>query len=220
MSMKTFWVRRKRHELVKWFIRVAYFLSIGILAQLCIQSYLDQQEKNRVLIQMSNLANHFDTLEESMLDLGKKALQIVETIDKKEFHDNIPKSGADTIVENALAGKQPASGVADNSEIIADLIPFKNALNYRQKKSIMLLEALMPLWSQADELLRKRIQTTDRFSMGDSSFKLHHAALNPQRIKDARSYMDMMWTAKEIYSTIDNASISNVHAIKTIRQEN
>ena len=213
MGKKTIAKVSKRHVLIEWFIRITYFLSIGVLAQICIQSYIGQQEKNRNLIQMSKLSNQFYTLEQSMIDLRKKAFQISETIKEKK---KLASADGNKLDIPGEAGKVANSTA---SEVAAALIPMRRALIYRQNRAHELLDALVIMWSDANEKLRLRIESTDRFSMGNNSFKLHFAALDTQKTNNAVSFDDMLWTSMVIYSTVDNTSISNVYAIKQIRLE-
>ena len=193
----------------RWSIRVVYVLSITVLALISVNSNIEQKEKNRNLLQMSRLADSFTNLEVSMAGLSAKAAQIIENIDAIK-KSNLAKSNT----------KAPSTdAINDKKEIAATLIPMRNALTYRQKNSRKLLEALLVEWNDVDGEFRHQIQSTDRFMMGDKSFKIHGQALDNSRVLDAVGLDGMSWAAKEIFSLLDNTSISNAHAISQIRNK-
>ena len=193
----------------RWSIRVAYVLSITVLALIGVNSNIEQKDKNRSLLQMSMLADSFAELEISMSDLSSKAEQIIDDIEIRQ-KQNSTYSNSNEKSSNAAENK---------SEVAATLIPIRNALIFRQDKSRKLFDSLIAEWMNVDEGFRQHIQSTDRFIMGDKSFKMHHQALNTKRVLEAISLEDMSWAAKEIFSLLDNTSISNAHAISQIRHK-
>lgn len=206
-------VKDNTQEISKWLIRIAYVMSIGVLAFICVQSYIEQQDKNRNLIKMSLLADSFSALELSMLELANKSKRFMDDIEAdlaKAKHDR----------EHLIASSTDGTTVADKGvlNVVSALIPMKKALFFRQENALKLLEEVQRLWATADKSLRERIQSTDRFMRGDDPFKLHIALLKPLKIAEAKSYNDMLWSVKEIYSEVDNTSISNEHAISQIRK--
>ncbi len=197
----------KTRKYSRWSIRIAYVLSIAVLALIGVNSHIEQKDKNRSLLQMSMLADSFVKLETSMSDLSSKAEQIIDDIQIRQ-----KKKSATT---NSTV--QPSNAVENKSEVTATLIPMRNALIFRQDKSRKLFDALMDEWMNVDAGFRQQIQKTDRFIMGDQTFKMHHEALDTKRVLTAASLEDMSWVAKEIFSLLDNTSISNAHAISQIR---
>lgn len=206
-------VKNKTQKMSKWLIRVAYIMSIMVLAFICVQSYLEQHDKNYNLVRMSKLADGFVALEARMSNLGRKAKRFADDIDAdlaKIAHDNKHSES-----EDKIAGKSEK----DSKNIAATLIPMRKALIFRQQSAQTKLDDLLNLWSLADSSLKTSIQSTDRFMNGANPFKAHLDILNAQKLVSASSLSDMLWSAKEIYSEVDNASISNRHAIAQIRRE-
>jgi len=160
-------------------------------------------------LQLSMLADSFATLEISMSDLSSKAEQIIDDIE-------IRKKQRLSIY---TTGDQSANHVEDNSETAAALIPMRNALIFRQDKTRDLFDTLISEWKNVDVAFRQHIQSTDRFIMGDKLFKMHHQALDTKRVLEAVTLEDMSWAAKEIFSLLDNTSISNAHALSQIRHK-
>jgi signal transduction histidine kinase len=202
-------VDSKTQKFSRWSIRFVYVLSITVLALIGANSNIEQKEKNRSLLQMSMLADRFDKLEISMSDLSSKAEQIIADIEIRQKQKSTISSASDRSF-NAVENKREAA---------ATLIPMRNALTFRQDKSRKLFDALIAEWLNADENFRSHIQSTDRFIMGDKSFKMHHQALDTKRVSEVVSLEDMSWAAKEIFSLLDNTSISNAHAISQIRNK-
>ncbi len=214
MGMRIIEESTKAHELSKWFIRVAYIVSIAVLTFICVQSYIEQQAKYLSIIQMNKLADSFDELEAAMDELSAKAQQIVSDIEARQV---LILSKKDSKTADST-GNEAAIATIDQGDTAA-LIPMRKALIFHQNNSRELLKSMMLEWSQADVELRERIQSTDRFIMGNKTFKIHFEVLDPHRINNASSFEDMLWTAREIFSLVDNTSISNIHAINEIRQE-
>jgi signal transduction histidine kinase/DNA-binding response OmpR family regulator len=202
-------VDSKTQKFSRWSIRFVYVLSISVLAFIGASSHNEQKEKNHSLLQMSMLADRFDKLEISMSDLSSKAEQIIADIEIRQKQKSAISSASDRSF-NAVENKREAA---------TTLIPMRNALTFRQDKSRKLFDALIAEWLNADEDFRSHIQSTDRFIMGDKSFKMHHQALDTKRVSEVVSLEDMSWAAKEIFSLLDNTSISNAHAISQIRNK-
>lgn len=205
-------VKDSTQEISKWLIRIAYVMSISVLAYICIQSYIEQHDQNRNLIKMSKLADGFATLEASMSELSRKAKRFANDIDDgiaKDKHDYshlVAESGGNVILpeNNAMS-------------VTASLIPMRKSLIFRQDKAQKNLNKVIELWNLSEPALQERIQDTDRFMRGGSPFKAHKSVLKPQKIIEAENHEDMLWSVKEIYSEVDNTTISNNHAISEIR---
>ncbi len=205
-------VKDNTQEISKWLIRIAYVLSISVLAYICVKSYIQQQNQNRNLIQMSNLAEGFATLEASMSELALKAKKF-----DNEIESELAKSKHD--YEHLLleSGTEVIAPPNFDAQASTALIPIKKSLIFRQEKARKALDKVLALWANADESLRNRIKTTDRYMRGDNPFSGHMAVLKPQKIVQSKTYSDMLWSLKEIYSEVDNTTISNNHAVKEIR---
>ncbi len=207
-------VKNKTQELSKWLIRIAYILSIGVLAYISILSHFEQREINGDVIHMGGLADGFVRLEDKMVDLAKKAQRITIDIEAhmaKPIHAQEHTPSAD----NGFAPVS-ASGMRD---VTAALIPMRKALIFRQDNARTELEQLISLWDVTDISLRERILKNDRIMMGGNPFKPYISVLNPKKIVEASSYEDMLWSTREIYSEVDNISVSNRQAITQIRKK-
>ena len=149
-----------------------------------------------------------------MKKLSRKARQIAEDVEKRQAIIALKPKKLSKSSKNASENLNIAS-----KDVVEALIPMRIALNYRQQKSKELLSKLMVLWAETDGELKRKIQATDRYKMGDKRFKQHFEVLNPQKINNADNYHDMLWSVKEIFSTVATTSISNSYAIKFIRKE-
>ena len=131
MVIKIDKVEDKTQELTKWVVRLIYFVSIGILAQLCIQSYNGQQDQNEDLLKMSSFANQFDALEENMVDVGQKARNIADDIRLSQQQNSGGKNPA-------LRGSFSNNTQTQNSAAQAplDLVVVKNSLIYSQANGL------------------------------------------------------------------------------------
>jgi signal transduction histidine kinase/CheY-like chemotaxis protein len=145
----------------------------------------------------------------------------VLAIKAKRFGDDIEKDTVKSEHDYAHLLKESGGNVISppkgSIKVTAALIPIKKSLIFRQEKARKELNNVLDLWMKADENLRDRIQSTDRFMREENPFKAHLAVLKPQKIVESENYSDMLWSLKEIYSEVDNTSISNRHAIKEIR---
>ncbi|MCF6322101.1 MAG: response regulator [Rhizobiaceae bacterium] len=198
----------------KWLIRIAYILSIGVLAYISILSHFEQLAKNIDMIHMGKLADGFVRLEDKMVDLAKKSQRITIEIEDhmdKPVHTNEHISSAEN-------GFFPITA-ANKREVAAALIPMRKALIFRQENAKAKLNELFELWNATGIKLRERIQKNDRIMMGGNPFKPYISVLDPKKITEANSYEDMLWSTREIYSEIDNISVSNRQAITQIRKK-
>ncbi len=207
-------LKNRTQIISKWIIRVAYIFAITLLGYICVQSYMEQRAKNHIAMQLHGLEESFGAIENSFLDLAKRARGIALELD-------FELKNAASLREFKKKGSEINPFIAKKGDIIAPkrLVPYKAALHFRQAKAKQELQKLVSKWLQTPKEFRTKIISTDRFMRGNRPFKEYFEVLSENKVSDAKTLNDMLWTAKEIYVKAENVSISNRHAIKLIRDK-
>ena len=193
-----------------WVSRAVYVSALVAVGVVCFSFFLEQKQLNNKINTIRLLAEQIQLTDTSMAALSEKAAKIAEGLPSKP----------DPEETRALAGKtfKERKALLANRPVDPDIISLKQALTYLQRQANDAQNELLELWRRSGPETSALILGSSRFMKSDDPFKHHHALINNATVAQARSKVDMHWTARELVNTFQSfVHPSNIGAQVVLR---
>lgn len=176
-----------------WISRAVYISALIAVGIVCFSFFLEQKQLNNKINTIRLLAEQIQATDAKMTLLSEKAAKIAEGLPSK--------AGPDAMAQLAGMNFKQRKEYLASRPVDADIISLKQALSYFQEQANIAQDNLLGLWRQSGPETSALILGSSRFMKIDDPFKHHHALINNDSVSNARTKVDMHWTARELVNT-------------------